>query len=208
MKVIILPSDNKDSTQGIRDAMAKIEGVPVFFHTIMLFEKRGFYDFVICDNSEGHEIRDYLNSNLEKIKGLKIRILKFPNWVKSVKMLSCCQKYGVENAFFVAPNDVITDLDPEKMLSTHRQNAKVGTIFVAEERKYFSALGESEKEKYEAKIVNSGFYIFEPEATEYTHENATIDTELLISLAENDELLTYSDGNFIERPKASRLSVN
>lgn len=204
MKVIILPNDQKTAEQGINDAMRRIGGVPIFFHTIMLFEKRGFYDFIICDNSDTHEIRDYLNSNLEKIRGLKIRLLKVPEGIKSVKLLSCCEKYGIETAFFVAPNDVITDLDPEKMLSTHRQNARAGTVFIAEERKYFNSLGMDKDEKYEARVVNTGFYVFEPEALEYTDANATIDSELLIRLAENDELTTFSSDYFIQRSNASR----
>lgn len=199
MKVIILPNDQKSTEQGINDAMTVIGGMPVFFHIMMLFEKRGFYDFIICDNSDTHEIRDYLNSDLERIKGLKIRLLKVPKGLKSVKILSLCGKYGIENAFFVAPNDVITDLDPEKMLCTHRQNAKAATVFVAEEKEYFSALGFCEKEKYESKIVNSGFYIFEPEVLEYIDTNSQIDGELLIRLAEEDELLVYSNDNFLQR---------
>lgn len=203
MKVIILPNDNKDAEQGIKDAMLEMGGVPVFFHIISLFEKRGFYDFVICDNSSGHEIRDYLNSNLDKLKGIKIRILKVPKYLKGVKILSLCEKYGLENAFFVAPNDVITDLDPEKMMCTHRQNAKCATVFVCEQREYFGALGISEDGRYESKMVNSGFYVLEPEALEYLSTNSKIDPELLVALAENDELFIYSADNFLQRSNST-----
>ncbi len=198
MKVVILPNDLKTSKQNGDDAMIRIGGIPVFFHTIMLFEKRGFYDFIICDNSSTHEIRDYLNANKEKIKGLKIRLLKVPSDIKSGKILSLCQKYGLENAFFVAPNDTITDLDPEKMLSVHRQNARASTVFVAEKREYFGALGITDN-KYESKIVNGGFYIFEPEAIEYISSNEQIDPELITRLAEDDELFVFSDECFVQR---------
>lgn len=199
MKVIIIPNDNKTAEEGIKDAMIEIGGVPIFFHVISLFEKRGFFDFIICDNSKTHDIRDYLNENLDKIKGLNIRLLKFPAGLKSVKILSICQKYGLENAFFVAPNDVITDLDPEKMMCVHRQNAKCATSFVVEEKKYYCALGVSNDELMKPVDVNSSFYVLEPEALEYIDANVRIDPDLIISLAENDELFVCKSDNFIQR---------
>ena len=199
MKVVILPNDEKSPSENAKSAMTEIGGLPVFIHTIMLFERYGFYEFVICDNSQGHEIRDYINSHLELLKGSKIRILKIPAHLKSTKILSICQKNGVENTFFVAPNDVITDLDIEKMLSFHHQSARVATICVAEEKKYFGALGACGEEKYESKMVNSGFYVFESEATDYMAGNVSLDIEPMICLAENDELSVYSNAHFIQR---------
>lgn len=199
MKVVILPNDEKTPQENIKNTMTKIGGVPIFFHTIMLFERYGFSEFVICDNSQGHEIRDYLNEHLEKIRGLKIRILKLSPHLKGTKILQICQKNGVENAFFVAPNDTITDLNVEKMLSYHRQNARVATICVADEKKYFNALGNDQGLKYESKIINSGFYIFESEATDYMSGNVSLDKEPVVCMAENDELTIYSNGHFVQR---------
>lgn len=199
MKVIILPNDNKSAEQGIKDAMLEVGGIPVFFHVISLFEKRGFSEFIICDNSSTHEIRDYLNSNLDKIKGLKIRLLKFSPAFKSVKILSVCQRYGLENAFFVAPNDVITDLDPERMMCIHKQNGRCATAFVVEEREYYSALGIANDTKNSENSVSSGFYVLEPEALEYGEGNLKIDPDLVVPLAENDELFVSFSDNFIQR---------
>ena len=199
MKVVILPNDEKSPSENIKSTMTEIGGLAVLLHTVMLFEKYGFYEFVICDNSSGHEIRDYINSHYSFVRGTKIRILKIPQFLKGTKILSICQKNGVENAFFVAPNDVITDLNVEKMLSFHRQSARVATICVAEEKKYFGALGNISEEKYESKIVNSGFYIFESEATDYMEGNVSLDTEPVINMVENDELSVYSDAHFVQR---------
>ncbi len=199
MKVIILPNDNKSPQENLDSTMRLFGGIPVFLHTVLLFEKYGFSDFIICDNSRGHAIRDYLYSNLDKIKGLKIKILKLPPYLKSPQILLFCQKNGVENAFFVAPNDVVTDLNVEKMLSYHRQNARAATVCVAEQKKYFGTGDANQGDKYEAKIVNSGFYIFEEEATDYMSPGESIDTDAVISMAENDELSVYSDNHFVQR---------
>ncbi|MBO5374449.1 MAG: hypothetical protein J6A54_03250 [Clostridia bacterium] len=199
MKVVILPNDTKLADEGIKDAMIKVGGIPVFFHVIMMFEKRGFTDFIICDTSSTHDIRDYLNANRDMITGINVRLLKLPSYLKNGKILSICEKYGLENAFFVAPNDVITDLDPEKMLYAHRQSGMASTVFVAEERFYLCALDSEREGKYESKMINTGIYLFEPEAIDYMLGNSQIENEALIRLAEDGELNVYSADNFMQR---------
>lgn len=199
MKVIILPNDEKTPDENVGSTMRMIGGVPILMHTIMMFKRYGFDEFWICDTSSSHQIRDCLNANKEKLRGIKLRIFKAPPTMKSGKLISICRKKGLENTFFIAPNDVITDLNIEKMLSYHRQNARVATVCIAEEKKYFAALGINSNEKYEAKIVNSGFYIFEEEAADYIDGNVTLERDAIINMAENDELSVYLDSHFVQR---------
>lgn len=185
MKTVILPNDEKTPKQGLEDAMATIGGVPIFFRTINMLKKQGLDDFIICDNSDSHDICEYLNSNGDKLRGISVKILRVSPSLKSGKILCLCQKKGLENAFFVAPNDAVMELDVKKMVSLHRKNAAAATACIAEEKADAYSLSEK------SRLVNSGFYIFEPEVCEYVNENSNLDSELLVRLAENDELSVF-----------------
>ena len=190
MKVIIIPNCEKTPQENIESAMKEIVRMPAFFYNIMLFERYGFSEFLICDNSDTHQIRDYLNANASKIKGLKIRILKVDGRLNSTEIISLCRKYVLENAFFIAPLDVLTDFDVEKMLFNHKENAKVATVCVVEDT--ISLIdNETLLEKQERKIVNSGYYIFEEEAIDYLQKSEKSFDSSLVRIAEDDELNLY-----------------
>ena len=203
MKAIILPSDTKSPAVALAGAMAQIGGVPIIFHVIRMLESAGVSKIIVCDNSDSSELEELLKKSQDKIERAQIEHFRVSSDLKSAQIIEKCRKFDLENTFFVVPNDVITDLDPEKMMCTHRQNAKCGTVFVCEQREYFGALGISEDGRYESKMVNSGFYVLEPEALEYLSTNSKIDPELIVALAENDELFIYSADNFLQRSNST-----
>ena len=199
MKAVILPNDEKTPEQALKSSMTEIGGAPMLFHTLMLLKKYDFEEAIILNNTESPLIRECVSAYIDRLDGMKIRILRVPSHYKSAKMIRVCKKYLLENAFFVAPNDVITDLNIKKMIDFHRKNANVATMLVAKEKRYFSALGQNEDNDNESKLVNSGFYAFESEGIDYMEKNLALDSEILVRIAQDAELGIYSDNSFIQR---------
>ncbi len=197
MKAIILPNDNKSARESIESSMAQIGGVPVIFHIIKMLESAGISKIIICDNSETTYIEELLEKSYDKIIGVQIEHFKVPDDLKSAEILGKCRKYDLENTFFVVPNDVITDLDLKKVLDFHKKSGRVATVCVAECKKYLVSLGSDSA--CESKIVNSGIYAFEEEILDYAENGKILDSEILLRVAEDDELSIYNDSGFIRR---------
>lgn len=205
MKAIILPNDNKSALETLEGAMAQIGGIPVIFHIIKMLESAGVSKIIICDSSGTSDIEELLDESYERLNGVQIEHFKVSSNLKSGEILEKCRKYDLENTFFVVPNDVITDLDLKKALDFHRKNARVATVCVAECKKYFVALGSDTA--CESKIVNSGIYVFEEEILDYAEKRKCIDGEILLRVAEDDELAIYNDGSFIQRCNPSNVKM-
>ncbi len=205
MKAIILPNDSKSAGESIESAMAQIGGVPVIFHIIKMLEGAGVSKIIICDNSETTYIEELLEKSCDKIMGVQIEYFKVSSDLKSAEILEKCRKYDLENTFFVVPNDVITDLDLKKVLDFHKKSGRVATVCVAECKKYFVALGSDSA--CESKIVNSGIYAFEQEILDYAENGKILDSEILLRVAEDDELSIYNDGSFIQRCNCANRKI-
>lgn len=197
MKAIILPNDTKTPSESISGAMAQIGGVPVIFHIIKMLEGAGVSKIIVCDNSESNEIEELLEKSREKLTGVEIEHFRVSADLKSAQILEKCRKFDLENTFFVVPNDVITDLDLKKMLDFHKKEGRVATVLVAECKKYFVALGADPL--CESKIVNSEIYTFESEIIDYCEGAQRLDGEVLLRVAEDDELSIFNNGSFIQR---------
>ena len=199
MKVIILHNEDKTPEENEKNAALKLVGYPIIYHVISLFEKKGFSEFIICDNSKGNKIKTALLEVAHALAGLKITIMNVNPDDKKSEILKKCKDFVLEEAFFVAPNDVTTNIDVEKMLSYHKQNARLATVCIAEEKKHYVPLSFDKAGRCECKIINSGFYVFEPEIFDYMSEGHPLDPNVLMRVAEDDELTVFSSNGFVER---------
>lgn len=201
MKAVILPNDTKTPIESLNSAMAEIGGVPVIFHIIKMLEGAGISKIIVCDNSDSDKIEELLEKSKDKVNGVQIEHFRVCSDLKSAQILEKCRKYDLENTFFVVPNDVITDLDLKKLLDFHKKEGRVASVLVAECKKYFVALGSDSL--CENKIVNSQIYALECEIIDYCEDAERIDSEVLLRVAEDDELAIFNDGSFIQRCSAS-----
>jgi glucose-1-phosphate cytidylyltransferase len=197
MKAIILPSDTKSPAVALAGAMAQIGGVPIIFHVIRMLESAGVSKIIVCDNSDSSELEELLKKSQDKIERAQIEHFRVSSDLKSAQIIEKCRKFDLENTFFVVPNDVITDLDLKKMLDFHKKEGKVATVLIAENKKYFVALGSDST--YESKIVNSEIHVFECEIVDYCEGAKRLDGEVLIRVAEDDELSIFNNGSFIQK---------
>ena len=200
MKAIILPSDNKTPSEARSGAMAQIGGVPVIFHVIKMLEGAGVRKIIVCDNTDTDEIKDFLEKSKDKVLGVEIEHFRVDSTLKSAQILEKCKRFDLEKTFFVVPNDVITDLNLMKLYEFHRKQGRTVTACVAECKKYFSAL--SSDCACESKIVNSEIYAFESEIIDYCENATRLDSEVLLRVAEDDELSIFKSGCFIQRCSA------
>ena len=155
-------------TENTPKPMLKIGNKPILHTIVNKFEECGYTNFVMCLNYKSRVIQDYFGDGTAH--GVKISYILEKNKMGTAGALSLIKKKPLE-PFFVINGDVLTNLNFDRMLDFHIENASKATMCVNEynielpygEIKLNSEKIISIKEKPKHNFyVNTGIYILDP----------------------------------------------
>lgn len=226
MKVIILagglPSTLIEQTEKIPKPMAEIGGKPILWHIMKYYSSFGFHDFVICGGYKVEVIKEYFMNFYYHQSDITVDLStneiivhrkETEPWTVSVidtgLQASVSERIAkvmedMEDDFFVAYGDCVSDIDLSKMYELHRTEGKAATLAVARPNGRNQILpitaagfrpGAKVDDVVEDAWVNACNMIFSKKSKRYILEHKTIE-HVLYDLGNNNELSTYCHKGF------------
>jgi len=155
-------------TKNTPKPMLKVGNKPILETILEKFKECGFINFIFCLNYKSKIIKDYFGDGTAH--GVKISYIHEKNKMGTAGALSLIKKKPLE-PFFVINGDILTNLNFDKMLDFHIENASKATMCVNEynielpygeiKLKGEKIISIKEKPKHNF-YVNTGIYILDP----------------------------------------------
>lgn len=191
-------------TENCPKPMLSVGGKPILHTILQSFIDAGFRNFFISTYYLADVIRDYFGDGSEL--GVEIRYLHEGKPLGTGGALSLLAGYSIDLPLIVCNGDVITDLNPRRLLEYHCKNNAVATI-CTREREYtvgygvistdgISVLQMVEKPTY-CHQVNAGIYVIEPDVYGALEKNTKIDLpDLIAQFIASGSVITYPMSEF------------
>ena len=174
----------KPITEEIPKCMIDVGGKPLIEHQIEIFKKQGFTDFIFCIAHLKEKVKEYFGDG-EKF-GIKINYSEEKELLGTAGAVKLVESY-LKEPFIVFFGDIITNLDFQRMVDTHKQKQAILTIAAHPRPKKhdFTSFIDADSdwvikefieqpertiiENYSSDelFVNSSIYILEPEVLEF-----------------------------------------
>lgn len=214
-----------EETVNIPKPMVNIGEKPILWHIMKIYSHYGYNDFVICLGYKGYVIKEYFINYFMHMSditvdlsngGIKVHNSQVEDWkitlvdtglntmtggrIKRVK------EYLGNKTFMLTYGDGVGDVNIEELVDYHKGHGKLATLTSVQPSGRFGALTMNEKGKVESFIekpagdgawVNGGFFVLEPEVTDYITDDSTIwEREPLEQLSKDGELYAYKHKGF------------
>jgi len=202
-------------------ALVRIGDDPIIWHLLKLYSRAGFNDFLICLGFLAEEIRNYFNKlsintadnkfardNVRALVDLndwRIELIDSGLDTNTGGRIKQGQEHLIgDETFCVTYGDGLADIDLKKLLAFHRSHGKIATLTAVHPVSNFGLLDLDEigqvtnfREKPVLKEwVNGGFFVFNRAIFDYLDDNAVLEGEPLVRLAERGDLMAYRHDGF------------
>ena len=191
----------------IPKALVRIGEEPIIWHLLDLYSRFGLTDFVICLGFLADEIRIYFNERTSTVleKGWNVELVDTGLDTNTGGRIKKVQEYlADEDTFCVTYGDGLADVDLKKLLEFHRSHGKIGTLTAVHPVSNFGLLDIDESgqvERFREKPVlkewvNGGFFVFNHAIFDRLDDNSVLESESLVKLVEQGELMAYQHDGF------------
>jgi glucose-1-phosphate cytidylyltransferase len=198
MQVLILCGGRGTRLNGERPKpLMEIAGRPIVWHVMSIYAAQGFRDFMLLTGWRGDEIAE---------------------WAESVEWQVECVDTGLDtptggrvhavrdrlhDTFCLTYADGVADIDLRALIARHEDARALATMTVVRPELPFGVAvldgarvtGFREKPVSD-EWVNGGFFVLEPEALAYLHDDSVLEREPLERLAADGALAAYRHSGF------------
>jgi glucose-1-phosphate cytidylyltransferase len=188
MKVVILCGARgirlKENGKLIQKAMIPVGGTTMIYTIMKHFSFYGITDFILCVDSKGNQIKEYLNNpNLQEnekknISQWNITFLDTGDYTMTgTRILKTKHLIGNED-FFVSYIDTLTDINISKLLQTHKAMDCILTMTGVHPTYYLGIINHKDGYvtgfDFEAKIsstIKGCYFVCKPQIFDYLSED-------------------------------------
>ncbi|MEK6934694.1 MAG: nucleotidyltransferase family protein [Nanoarchaeota archaeon] len=180
-------------------ALVDIQGKTMTEHLFDLFKRHGIIEVIMTVGYLKDKIKSYYGDGSKF--GMKISYIDEDEPLGTAGALK--QVKNILNESFIVTNgDELKDIDIDKMLEVHKKNNSYGTIALTKvedpsrygvarlkENKILEFVEKPKKEEAPSNLINSGFYILEPEVIDRIPEGfAMFEKDIFPFLAKEGKL--------------------
>lgn len=198
----------KPLTDACPKPMLKVGTSPILEMIIKSFIERGYHKFFISTHYMAEVVEDYFRDGSDW--GADIRYIREDQPLGTAGALSLLPKDAIDTPFFVMNGDVLTDLNPMSLMSSHERLGSDFTVclrtfdyqipfgVVEKEGDYLKTMVEKPTRHYE---VNAGIYVVNPEHLDRLNSNEYLDMpDFIMTLAsEGKKVGTHSvNGTWVD----------
>ncbi|MEK6951623.1 MAG: nucleotidyltransferase family protein [Nanoarchaeota archaeon] len=221
MKAVILAGGQgtrlRPLTLTIPKALVDIQGKTMTEHLFDLFKRHGITEVVMTVGYLKEKIKDYYGDGSKF--GMKISYVDEDEPLGTAGALRKI-KHLLTESFIVTNGDELKDINIDKMLEIHKKERGYGTIALTkvedpslygvaklENKKILEFVEKPKKEEAPSNLINSGFYILEPEIIERLPDGfAMFEKDLFPFLAKEGKLTGFPfDGQWFDTGSMERL---
>ena len=205
MKTIILAGGFgtrlSEETERKPKPMVEIGGRPILWHIMKLYAHYGFNEFAIALGYKGEIINwhtgpeedwsvDLIDTGLETQTGGRLKRL-----AKTIENETFMMTYG----------DGVADINIRELVNFHKSHGKLATVTAVRPPARFGSLNLedsnvisfAEKSQLGEGWINGGYFVFEPEITNYIDNDETyLEREPLEQLARDGQLMAFKHSKF------------
>lgn len=179
----------KELTKDTPKPMLKVGKKPILESIVQRLKEQNFENFIFCVNYKKQIIEDYFKKG--KDFGIKISYIKERKKLGTAGALSLI-KQDFKESFIVMNADILTELDFNELLKTHKDSKALMSVCVREfeqqipfgvieqNKGFITNITEKPVQKF---LVSAGIYVCEPEILELLNKNEYLDMPELIKLA-------------------------
>ncbi len=205
--------------------MVEIGGKPILWHIMKIYSSYGINEFIICCGYKGYVIKEYFdryfihNSDvtfyLNEDKYTKVHQRKCEPWKVTLVdtgdksqtggRLLRVKDFLDDECFCFTYGDGVSNVDLEKLISSHKNNKTLATLTAVQPPGRFGALeikgskvsGFKEKPSGDNSWINGGFFVLEKEVINLIKNDSTNwEEEILPKLAKEHQLSVYKHNGF------------
>ncbi|MDQ4075594.1 MAG: glucose-1-phosphate cytidylyltransferase [Chloroflexota bacterium] len=206
--------------------MVEIGNQPILWHIMKIYSTHGLNDFIICCGYKGHVIKEYFaNYCLQRsdvtfdlrhnrmemhqngAEDWRVTLVDTGDGTMTGGRLKRVRKYIGAEPFCLTYGDGVSNVDIRKLIDFHQEQGRLATLTAVQPPGRFGAftLHETdnqissfrEKAQREGAWINGGFFVLEPEVTEYIAGDSTVwEREPLEQLAKEGQLSAYRHRGF------------
>ncbi|MEG1875945.1 MAG: sugar phosphate nucleotidyltransferase [Lachnospiraceae bacterium] len=220
-----LPSTITEDKVNIPKPMVDIGENPILWHIMKNFAACGIKDFIICAGYKGNMIKDYFNdyyiyqsditvdlanNTIQIHKNIsedwKVTIVDTGLYAAIGTRISRIQDYIEDETFLVTYGDCLSDIDFSEVIKYHDAQNKLATLVAARPSGRNTALPLDAAGNYcghafmteneQHAWTNSGTYLFNRQIFKYLCGNYELESQLLETLAEKQQIATYKHTGF------------
>jgi len=215
----------REETEYRPKPMVEIGGHPMLWHIMKIYSHYGLTDFVICLGYKGAVIRDYfynyrirncdftvtLGAGTVEIydghdeDGWRVTLAETGDKTMTGGRLKRVSRYLGARTFMATYGDGVANVDIARLRAFHKSHGRLATVTAVRPSSRYGELSIAdgmvqlfrEKPQVQEGWINGGFFVFEPRVLDLIEgDDETLETGLLMKLAEQRELAVYQHDGF------------
>ena len=215
----------REETEYRPKPMVEIGGRPMLWHIMKIYSHYGLTDFVICLGYKGAVIRDYfynyrirncdftvtLGAGTVEIydghdeDGWRVTLAETGDKTMTGGRLKRVSRYLGARTFMATYGDGVANVDIARLRAFHKSHGRLATVTAVRPSSRYGELSIAdgmvqlfrEKPQVQEGWINGGFFVFEPRVLDLIEgDDETLETGLLMKLAEQRELAVYQHDGF------------
>lgn len=228
MKVVILAGGYgtrlSELTNNIPKPLVEINGKPLIWYIMKIYESYGFNEFIIALGYKGDKIKEYFLNLPNTAKDLTIEIRKgtheilndnAPDWKVTLVETGLDTLTGgrikkvaahiPEDTFMLTYGDGVADINIKELLEFHKSHGKKATITAVRMPRFGVLSVEKdgrissfqEKRLEHSPLINGGFMVLSKEVIDYIEDDYTpFETTPMQKLSDSNDLYAYTHNGF------------
>ena len=206
MKVVILAGGLgtriSEETADKPKPMVLIDGKPILWHIMNIYAKQGLSDFIVATGYKGEVIAEWVDA-LET--DWNINTVDTGLDTQTGGRIKKCMELLPGDRILATYGDGVGNINLGKLLNFHDSHRKLATLTAVRPPARFGYLDIAngqvkhfgEKNQSDAGWINGGFFVLEPEVSDYIKSTAEpFETGALPKLAGEGELMAFEHGGF------------
>jgi len=199
----------REVTDTIPKPMVNIGGKPVLEHLINIYQIFGDFEFLICTGYKSEIIEEYFKS------WKNVKIINTGEETNTGGRVFKVSEYLDDN-FLLTYGDGLANVNINNLINFYQESGKLGALTVTNPRSRFGLVEFDdanivnqfiEKPKL-AGFVNIGFMVFNKKFIKYLDENSVLESEPLINLSKDAELVAFKHSGYFEPMDTYREYLN
>lgn len=206
--------------------MIEIGHMPILWHIMKIYSSHGVNDFIICCGYKGYVIKEFFANYFLHMSDVTFSMQdnsvhvhqnNAEPWVVTLidtgqssmtggRLKRVASYLKDEEAFCFTYGDGVSDINITKLLEFHKSHGKLATLTATRPPGRYGALKIvneglvdyfQEKPDGDGSWINGGFFVLSPDVIDLIDDdNTSWESEPLVSLAENNQLVAFKHEGF------------
>jgi glucose-1-phosphate cytidylyltransferase len=193
----------REETEFKPKPLVEVGGKPIIHHLIKYYVYFGIKEFIVCAGYKGEMLKNYFENNSD-FTNIEVKVVDTGELSNTGERLRRIQHLINNDSFYCTYGDGLADIDLEKVQLTHSKSKKTVTLCSTRPISRFGVLeidANNQVVRFREKPlldswINIGFFIFNKDIFNVLKKDSILETDALIPLAEDGNVIAYKHEGF------------